>query len=462
MDAVTEKVSEQLEREVDLLCQEAKAIGAAIGVVRDGELVWTHGYGFKDLEGDDAPAPSTLFRIASITKSFTATAIFMLQERGLLNIDDALATHIPEFANAIPRKGPLEDVTLRRMMCHRSGLMNYAPTGENSWNTGTWSSMQEILDAFPQTEVSIEPDSAFKYNNLAYGLLGEVVTRVSGRPYEEFVTSEILEPLGLTSTTFEPNAELMARTAIGYMPMPYEEAPVIAPHQSLGGQIAAGQLYSTVEDLARWIKFHLGPPEDAEEDSPILSAAGRKEMQRPLYMQEDWSMGFGMPWWIWRQNDDTVRGHGGGIQGYSTQISFIATRRMGVIMLFNGPVTSQPIQAKIFEIVSEAEDAFDALKPGKKPTATPPELQEYLGLYHGAFETTLKFEYRDDSLQMGFLDTPSPPPVALEPTDDPDVFRATSQRPAGDRVSFTRTASGVIRSVIVEAGEYWKLTAAGE
>ena len=85
-----------------------------------------------------------------------------------------------------------------------------------------------------------------------------------------------------------------------------------------------------------------------------------------------------------------------------------------------------------------------------------------MGLYHGAFETTLKFEYRDDSLQMGFLDTPSPPPVALEPTDDPDVFRATSQRPAGDRVSFTRTASGVIRSVIVEAGEYWKLTAAGE
>ena len=87
MDPVIEKASEQLERELDLLCQKAEAIGAAIGVVRDGELVWTHGYGFNDLDGDDALASDTLFWIASITKPFTETAIFMLQQRGLLSIE---------------------------------------------------------------------------------------------------------------------------------------------------------------------------------------------------------------------------------------------------------------------------------------------------------------------------------------------------------------------------------------
>lgn len=104
MGPVIEKASEQLERELDLLCQKTEATGGAIGVVRDGELVWTHGYGFNDLDGDDAPAPDTLFWIASITE----TAIFMLQQRGLLSIDDPLATHIPEFTDAITRNGEVE------------------------------------------------------------------------------------------------------------------------------------------------------------------------------------------------------------------------------------------------------------------------------------------------------------------------------------------------------------------
>ena len=174
VDPVIETVSERVEQEVSLLCRKAEAIGASFGVVRDGELVWTYGYGLKDLDGDDVPDAGTLFRIASITKTFTATAIFLLRDRGLVDLDDPLIRHIPEFAYAIPLKGDLEDVTLRRMLCHRTGLMGYAPTGELYWDSHNWPSTSEILDVVPKIEVSIEPDSAFKYCNLAFGLLGEV------------------------------------------------------------------------------------------------------------------------------------------------------------------------------------------------------------------------------------------------------------------------------------------------
>lgn len=135
VDPIIGTVSDRLEREVALLCQKAEVIGASIGVVRDGELAWTYGYGFKDLGGDEAPGSDTLFRIASITKTFTATANFQLRDRGLLELDDPLAKHIPEFAGAIQLGGDLEDVTLRRMLCHHSGMMSYAPTGETYFSS---------------------------------------------------------------------------------------------------------------------------------------------------------------------------------------------------------------------------------------------------------------------------------------------------------------------------------------
>lgn len=459
VDPVIETVSERLEQEVLLHCKKAETVGASFGVVRDGELVWTYGYGFKDLDGDKAPAADTLFRVASITKTFTATAIFLLRDRGLLNLDDPLARHIPEFANAIPLKGDLETVTLRRMLCHRSGLMGYAPTGEVYWDSHSWPGMSEILDVIPEIEVSIEPDSAFKYSNLAFGFLGEVIARVSGRPYDEFISSEIFEPLGLESTTFEPNAELKSRTATGYRHKPYEEAPEVTPFPSLGGQVAMGQLYSTVEDLARWIIVHLGPATGEEPDSDVLTARSRVEMQHPLFLEEDWSAGYALPWMMRRENDATIRGHGGAIHGFGSNISFIVGRRMGVIALFNRVFDPKEISSKIFEIVIEAEDALTVQEPNKKPSTTPPELREYLGLYHGTFEIMWKIEFRDDTLRTTImLGDVVAPPVVLKPTEEPDIFRAASGRLSGDRIVFTRADDGTVSGVIAEAMLFRRLS----
>jgi CubicO group peptidase (beta-lactamase class C family) len=387
---------------------------------------------------------------------------WMMRNRGLLNLDDPLATYIPEFANAIPRKGDLKDVTLRRMLCHRSGLMGGAPTGGVFWDSHIWPDMSEILEVIPQIEVSIEPGSAFKYSNLAFGLLGEVISRVSGQAYEKFIASEILEPLGLESTAFEPNAELKSRIATGYQHMTYEDVPDETPFPSLGGQVAMSQLYTTVEDLARWIVIHLGPAE-GEPESEVLPARSRVEMQRPAYIEEDWSAGYALPWMMHRANDDTIRGRGGAMHGYGSDISFIAGRRIGVIALFDRMLDLKEISSSIFEIVSEAEDTAIALEPNKKLSPTPPELKEYLGLYHGTFQITWTVEFREDALRttttLGDLTRPS---IMLEPTEESDVFRATSGRLSGDKVVFTRSDDGAVNGVIAEAMLFRRLAQADD
>ena len=451
MDSVIETVSERLEREVAILCDKADAPGAAVGIVRDGKLAWSHGYGFKNLDSEEAPGGDTLFRVASITKTFTGTAIYQLRDRGLLELDDPLVRHIPEFAGAVPRKAAIEEVTLRRMLCHHSGLMSYAPTDGRYWNTYVWPSMAEILNVIPEMEVSIEPDSAHKYSNLAFGLLGEVIARVSGQLYEGFITSELLEPLGMESTTFEPEGDLKARTATGYQGKPFEEFPDSTPYPSMGGQVAAGQLYSTVEDLARWLIFHLGHASDEESDSTVLSTRSRKEMQRPLFMKEDWSVGYGTPWVLDRKKDEIALGHGGGIHGFGSEIRFNAKRRLGVIVLMNRMVGAQELNSKIFETMIEAEEANPASEPKKTPSQTPPELQEYLGLYHGAFGLTVKVEYGDGSLQINLFE------AILEKTDEPGIFRGTNGRLSGDRVVFGRSASGKVSNLILEGAQFNRL-----
>ena len=148
----------------------------------------------------------------------------------------------------------------------------------------------------------------------------------------------------------------------------------------------------------------------------------------------------------------------GNSNGFGSEIGFIPGRGTGVIVLFNRVIGSPGMSSKIFEIVKEAEDAQKALEPKKKPSPTPPELREYLGIYQGVFETTLKIEFRENSLQVAIVGAQSGTHIVLLPTDEPDVYRAKSDRLAGDRVVFGRSADGDVHSMTAEAGLYFKLS----
>ncbi|MDP9243930.1 MAG: beta-lactamase family protein, partial [Chloroflexota bacterium] len=174
------------------------APGIAVGVVARGELAWFLGSGWADLDRGTSPSEHSLARVASVTKTFTATAVLQLRDRGLLSLEDPLELHLPEFGEAQERGGHRREVTIRALLTHRSGLVTESPG--TSWDGPNFPSMAEILAALPRTAVVIPRYTIWKYSNLGFALLGEVVARRSGQAYVDYLQSQVFEPLGLTET----------------------------------------------------------------------------------------------------------------------------------------------------------------------------------------------------------------------------------------------------------------------
>src|SRR5215212_7608928 len=209
LPALTEKLRRQA---ADLVAQH-ELPGAVVGLVSGTDpdaLAWSYGFGWGGGPSQADPANSasraldadTLFRVASITKTFTATAIVQLRDQGKLRLDDPLVKHVPEFGAVENPFGPIEDITLRRIASHSSGLMGEPPI--DHWETLRFPSREEWLASLPGVRIAIPPGSAFKYSNLGYTLLGEVIERMIGRPYVEYMQEAVFGPLGLASSTYEP------------------------------------------------------------------------------------------------------------------------------------------------------------------------------------------------------------------------------------------------------------------
>ena len=253
VDCVLQNLIPDIERLAETTVAKYKLPGMALGVIRDQELAWFGGFGAADLDLGNKPTEHTIARIASVTKTFTTTAVMQLRDEGKLRLEDPLAQHIPEFASARAVRDDIEGVTIRRLLTHRSGLVTESPT--HGWNALNFPSREEMLTKLPETGIVIPQDSAFKYSNLAFGLLGEVVYRLTGTPYTEYVHANIIDPLGLTATVFDLADELRPHFFVGYNPTPYQDHPERAPYAHLNGISSAGQLHSTVRDLAKWISF---------------------------------------------------------------------------------------------------------------------------------------------------------------------------------------------------------------
>ena len=244
---VTE-LAAQLESKARSFVREHRLPGVAAGVVHGGELVWSSGIGFADIATRRSPDAGTLYRIASITKTFTGTAIMQLRDDGRLHLDDPATAYLPELRGAESPFGAIETVTIRRMLSHESGLMGDPPGTD--WSVPVYAAEPAAnLARIGEIGTRVPPSTQQKYSNLAYQLLGEIVARVSGLPYARYVQEQIRTPLGLGSTSFDPLPDdLAARRATGYAPRAFSDhlrESVAAPSTQ-----AEGGLWSCVEDLA--------------------------------------------------------------------------------------------------------------------------------------------------------------------------------------------------------------------
>jgi CubicO group peptidase (beta-lactamase class C family) len=429
--------------------------GASVGVVLPDGLAWSGQIGFADLKRREAPKPSTLYAVASITKTFTGTAIMQLEGRGLLHLDDPVTKYVPELKDADASVGSIDAVTIRRMLSHESGLAEEPPGTD--WavhrRVGTPS---EVLRRASEIGTKVAPNTQVKYSNLAYLLLGEVVTRVSGTPYADYVRERILQPLAMTSTDWSPlPPELDARRATGYAPRTFSDDLDVA-HEGLLAWSDAG-LWSSVEDLAQWLVFQMGAYATPESDSPVLSSATRRTMHKPRYLQDDlWTRAWGVTWYGVRRDDGIWIQHSGGWDGFITDVCFDPSAKVGAIALLNG-VGDAPTLA--MDLGAIARKSLRSRAPEITPSApTPDAYGALLGVYFDSeYGELVQVEWRDSALMVVMPTDPSFK-VTLLKSETADTFIvAPGIRPSGETVTFERRSDGRVVSMFLAVGTFLRL-----
>jgi len=275
-DAVVNALARKVEDRIRRLLPSHRIVGLVYAIVRDQELAWSSGFGFADIERGLVPDRDTIFRCGSITKTFTGAALMQLRDEGRLALDAPLVRYIPEFKDVKLKFGKLDDITLRRLMSHHSGLVGELPG--DYWETLQFPNVEEVIAKLPRVEVVIAPDSALKYSNLAYTLLGEVIARVSGVPYVDYIRCNLLEPLGMTMSGFDLTDTMQPLMAIGYQSTPFTDVPTVAEHPHIRGMTSAGQLYSSAADLAKWISLQFRTKVEKREGAQVLRGAALSEM----------------------------------------------------------------------------------------------------------------------------------------------------------------------------------------
>ena len=435
--------------------KENRLYGAAAGIVHGDELAWSGGTGFASLVDRQPAGPDVLYRIASITKTFTGTAIMQLRDAGALDLDDTAVKWIPELSDSAS-SATIGAVTIRRLLSHESGLVSEPPgtdflASEPSYEGRASQNLARVAEIF----TAVPPNTQLKYCNLGYQLLGEIVQRASGIPYPEYVAGRILTPLGMSSTGFEPLPVALAeRRATGYSGRAFSDELAIAP--VMPPVWAEGGLWSTVEDLAKWLSFQLAAhadglsePESADVGPVVLASATRREMQKPRYLSdEEWSSAWGISWYSVRKDDVTWVQHSGGLPGFTSNACFDRSSRVGAIVLLNGVADAS---ALAMSLAAVGRGLAAAAAPQPRPlAATPADLVPLLGLYAPPDMSFLvRLEWRDGHLTM--IDTSNPSEkVVLNRAGEPGSFVvAPGVRPSGEAVEFRRLPDGTVASLAV-------------
>ena len=397
--------------------------GLSIGIVHDQQLVWAAGFGRASLERDQPATPDTLYRIASITKLFTSTAIVQLRDAGRLQLDDPIVKHLPWFSIAQPyADAPV--MTIRHLLTHTAGLPREA--GFPYWTDGDFPSLDKVRERLPHQRAALPTETEWKYSNLGLTVAGEVVAAVSGRPYADYVAQHVLEPLGMKRTFVATPPADHPDLAVGYVRRLPGGGRTPAPHTDGRGITAAANMTTCVTDLARFAMLQFR--EGAAGGAQILKSSTLREMQRPHWVEPDWTAGWGLGFRILRQNDKTYVGHGGALRGYRTQIQLCPAERIGIVVLTNAD-DGDPLKYvdKAFQWVAPA--IVKATTPA--PAAAPPGWERYAGRYRNAWGDVqvLLVEGRLAMLDPSLPD-PMPNVIWLHPAGE-HTFRAETRNGFG-------------------------------
>lgn len=357
-------------------CEQKRIPGLSYGIVADGALVHSGGMGIQRTDTRVLVTPDSVFRIASMSKSFTAMAILKLRDEGKLRLDDPASNYVPELTDLPYPTRDSAPITVFQLLTMGAGFPQDDPWADRQLNASP-----ETMSAWMRGGISFSnpPNLKYEYSNFGYGILGRIITNVAGVPYQEYIQQGIFEPLGMASTTYDVHKVDPQRLAMGYRHDGDDWAE--EPPLEDGEFGAMGGLFTTIPDFARYMIFLLSafPPRDDEETGPIRRSSAR-EMQTPwrqrmiqssratpdapTFFTSD-GYGFGLAC-----GTDSLVGysvaHGGGLPGYGCYYRLLPDTGIGIVAFTN--LTYAGPSTPIFDALKLLRNA-DALKPRTLPTA---------------------------------------------------------------------------------------------
>lgn len=345
--------------------------GLAIGIVYDQELIWARGYGQADLERQTPITPRTLFRIASMTKLFTATAIMHLRDAGKLRLEEPVTTYLPWFEI----RNPFTDappITIWHLLTHTAGLPRDAAFPY--WTTHAFPAWEAVKKALPDQTLIYPTGSTYKYSNLGMALLGEIVAAVSGQPYAQYVQQHILDPLGMASTAVIPTQAHHQQLATGYTRRHPNGSRQVMTYYDTNGMLPMGNIVSSVEDLARFATAQFGG------QGSILKPGTLKEMHRVHWLYGSWTGGRGLGFAVSRHEGRSFVYHGGWLGGFRSRLMFRPEEKIALIVLTNAEdVSPTGIAYEAYDLLAPV--ILQAVSSPVKPAKAERVWRKYLGVY---------------------------------------------------------------------------------
>ena len=418
--------------------QRLQVPGVAVGVTFEGsEHLFAHG-----VTSVDNPLPvtaDTLFQIGSTTKTFTATAAMRLVAGGRLRLDAPVRDYVPDLALADPEAAPR--VTVRQLLQHTGGW-----SGDFFVDTGLGDdALTRFVARLRELDVLAAPGDVFSYNNAAFSLAGRVIEVVTEKPVEEAIRELVLQPLGLSSTFFDPDEVMTRRFAVGHIVYP-DRAGVTRPWRLPRNANAAGGLTSTVRDQLAYARFHMGSGEDE-----VISAEIRRLMRTPA-VDSGPGRWIGIAWMLRDVGGVRVVGHGGATNGQMSAFEMVPERQFAVTVLTNADrgaeLHREVVRWALEAYLGVVEDEPQALDLSGE------RLAEYVGTYRTMLST---FEVFDEGGALAvrtvkvevppvFRSAETPPPPLPQPAPirlvSPDGFVVTGGPTRGARGFFRRDPSG--------------------
>ena len=349
--------SARMEQVVQSYVANKQFMGSVL-VAQDGKVVFSKGYGFANLEWDVPNSPTAKFRLGSVTKQFTAACILLLEERGKLKIDDPVKKYMPDAPAA------WDKVTIFNLLTHTSGIPSFTGFPDYASTEAIATTPEKLVARFRDKPLEFQPGEKWNYSNSGYVLLGYLIEKISGQSYSQFVQDNIFTPLGMKDSGYDSNSAIIAHRAAGYAPS--DKGLINAGYIDMSIPLSAGALYSTTEDLLRWEQGLFG--------GQLLSVASLQKMTTPF--KNDYAFALA----VRDANGHKVIEHGGGIEGFNTQLSYYPDDKLTIVVLANQNTgATGDIASKLAALVHG--DKVVLAGERKEVAVSPAILQTYVGTY---------------------------------------------------------------------------------